>query len=74
MSAATADKAVKAALIGLCVYEPVALGSHGRLPTVTALCRRYPLVKVALLDILILHVELVRKAVTEAIEELEGCE
>lgn len=48
------DRATAAAVIGLCVYETAAMLT-GRVPTVSALCRKYRLVEAALLAVLLAH-------------------
>lgn len=46
--------AVKAVVAALCTYEALAICT-GRVPTITTLNRRYPLIGVALVGALALH-------------------
>ena len=42
-------------VIGGCSYELVSIGSRGRVPTLTALCQRYPALRLAILGTLGVH-------------------
>jgi hypothetical protein len=48
------NRATKAVVAALCAYESVAI-TTGRVPTITALNRRWPVVGVALVGALALH-------------------
>lgn len=50
----TPERAGKAAVVALCAWETAAIAT-GRLPTVSALCRRRRCVEAALLAVLLAH-------------------
>lgn len=47
--------ATKALVAAICSYEVAAIGSRGRLPTVTALGHRWPALKAAIIIALAVH-------------------
>jgi hypothetical protein len=50
----TSERAGKAAVVALCAYETAAVVT-GRMPTVSAMCRRRRWVEAALLAVLLAH-------------------
>lgn len=59
------DQVAGIGVVGLCVYETVAMVT-GR-PTVSALCRRYRVCEVALLVVLLTHLHYKRKREDELV-------
>lgn len=66
---ANVESAAGIGVIAICVYETVAMLT-GRVPTVSALCRRYRLVEAALLVILLTHLHQERKREDELVKEV----
>lgn len=62
------SRATTSAVVGLCAYEVAAI-TTGRLPTVTALCRRFRWMEAALIGLLLTHLHAEIEAAAESVAE-----